>query len=289
LLLPKLGSVAQSAATYQTIRNALSSNKAKYHGRNYSIFLQGSYGNNTNIYAESDVDVVMLLNDVYFSDLDRLSEEDKLAFDAAWIPSTYQYNDFKNDVLQVLVDAFGNDVKAGSKAISVQANGGRRKSDVLVACQFRRYWKFKSHSNSLYDEGICFFNSEGVQIANYPKQHSENLTTKHQNTYERLKPMIRVMKNLKCKLVDDGIVDSGIAPSYYIEGLLFNVPNSKFGATFGETFVDTMNWIQNEGIKNEFLCANKQYYLLRSGFHTSWEPDDAEKFIKAAINLWNDW
>jgi ABC-type iron transport system FetAB ATPase subunit len=106
------------------------------------VFLQGSYGNGTNIYAESDVDVVIRLDDVYFSDLTNLSPEDKAAFDNAFIPATYTYDEYKRDVLKALTDRFGADAQIGDKAIAIAANGGRRKADVIAAMQFRRYWKF---------------------------------------------------------------------------------------------------------------------------------------------------
>ena len=58
------------------------------------------------------------------------------------------------------------------------------KADVIAAIQYRRYHKFLSMSDQVYDEGICFFNSAGECIANYPKQHSANCTAKHQATKE---------------------------------------------------------------------------------------------------------
>lgn len=57
----KQGSVTQSSTTYQIIRNALLDAKAVYADKTFEVFLQGSYGNDTNIYAESDVDTVMRL------------------------------------------------------------------------------------------------------------------------------------------------------------------------------------------------------------------------------------
>lgn len=283
------GSITQSAATYNTIKNALEATSAAYHGKNYKVFLQGSYGNDTNIYAESDVDVVILLEDVYYSDVAQLSPEDKEAYDEAFIPASYSYDEYKKGVLKALADRFGSDVKAGDKAIAVAANGSRRKADVIAAMQFRRYWKFKSTSDTSYDEGICFFNGAGERIANYPKQHSENLTTKHQDSKTWLKPMVRVLKNLRSKLVADGALKADIAPSYYLEGLLYNVPSEKFGSSHTDCFVDAMNWIQTEADKSKLVCANEQYYLLWNGSQTSWERDNAEAFMSAAIRLWNEW
>lgn len=283
------GSITQSAATYNTIKSALEASDTGYDGKSYKVFLQGSYGNDTNIYAESDVDVVIRLDDVYFSDLTNLTPEDRTAYDNAFVPATYKYNEFKQDVLKALTDKFGADVKVGDKAIAIAPNGSRRKADVIAAMQFRRYWKFKGTYDAVYDEGICFFNGNGDQIANYPKQHSENLTTKHQNSNKWLKPMIRILKNLRSKLVADGKLKAGIAPSYYLEGLLYNVPSDKFRVSYSESFINAMNWIQTEADKDKLVCANEQYYLLWDGSHTSWNKADANTFLNAAIEAWKNW
>lgn len=104
----------------------------------------------------------------------------------------------------VLQGQYGSAAKVGDKAIAIDANGSRRKSDVIVATQFRRCSKFRSSNDSEYVEGICFFNAAGERIANYPKQHSANLTAKHQASSKWLKPMARVFKNMRSRLVDDG-------------------------------------------------------------------------------------
>lgn len=283
------GSIAQSAATYRTIKDALENTNSAYYGKNFHVFLQGSYGNDTNIYSESDVDVVIRLDDVYYSDLTSLSPEDRAAYDCAFIPATYAYDQYKRDVVKALVDRFGSAVKVGGKAIAIAANGSRRKADVIVAMQFRRYWNFKGIYDTQYVKGICFFNGAGKLIANYPRQHSENLTSKHQGTSRWLKPMIRILKNLRSNLIDHGQLQSGIAPSYYLEGLLYNVPNENFGSSYADSFVNAINWIQREADKSKLVCANEQYYLLRSGTPTSWEPTNVDAFINVAIRCWNAW
>lgn len=283
------GSVMQSAATYNAIKNALESTNAAYHAKDFKVFLQGSYGNDTNIYAESDVDVVIQLDDVYFSDVTSLPPADKEAYDRAFVPATYSYDQYRSDVVSALISRFATDVTNGHKAIAVAANGNRRKADVIAAMQFRRYWKFRSAYDSSYDEGICFFTSDGQQIVNYPKQHSENLTIKHQASNGWLKPMIRVLKNMRRKLVADGVLNASVAPSYYLEGLLYNVPSGKFGLSYEDSFVNAINWIQSEADKSKLVCANEQYYLLWEGPPTSWKPSNAEALLQAVIKQWNEW
>lgn len=189
------GSITQSCNTYNSIKNVLEASSTPYAGKNFKVFLQGSYGNDTNIYAESDVDIVIRLDDCFFSDLDNLSEQEKAAYKQAFSGAEYTLTTFKQDVLDVLRKQYGSAVKPGTKAITIDGNGSRRKADVIVSCQYRRYSRFRSSSDSDYVEGICFFNSAGERIANYPKQHSANLTSKHQATSSWLKPMVRILKN----------------------------------------------------------------------------------------------
>ena len=283
------GSITQSANTYNSIKNVLEASTTPYAAKNFKVFLQGSYGNDTNIYAESDVDIVIRLDDCFHSDLESLPEDEKAAYKQAFSDATYTYTDFKRDVLSVLTTQYGSAVKSGDKAIAIEANGPRRKSDVIVATQFRRCSKFRSSSGSTYVEGICFFNAAGERIANYPKQHSANLTTKHQASSKWLKPMARVFKNMRSRMVDDDLIKGGVAPSYYIECLLYNVPNDKLTSSYQDCVVNTLNWYRQEAKKVDLVCANEQYYLLRDGYHTCWPQANCDAFVDAAVKLWNEW
>jgi hypothetical protein len=85
-----------------------------------------------------------------------------------------------------------------------------------MATQFRRY--YSGNWPLRYATGTCFFASTaGTRIVNYPKQHSANRTTKHQDTNRRFKPMVRVLKNLRNCMIDNGVVEAGLARSYLLE------------------------------------------------------------------------
>jgi hypothetical protein len=158
------GSITQSSATYAAVKRALEAPDAKYAGRDYEVFLQGSYGNDTNIYAESDVDVVIRLDATYYHDTSALTPQDLAVFNAAFFPADYPYRDFEADVVSALTRAFGGGaVEAGSKAVKIKAEGGRRKADVVVAAEFRRY--YSGPSGLQFVRGICFFDLGGNRIA----------------------------------------------------------------------------------------------------------------------------
>jgi hypothetical protein len=284
------GATVTSATTYQTIKAALEDPDANYPDRKFNVFLQGSYGNDTNIWTESDVDVVIRYYGAFYDDIEQRPADEQAAFQAAYpVKYKYVYKDFKEHVTQRLRSNFGDSVKPGTKAITIEAGGSRRKADVIVAFEFHRYYKFKSIYDESHATGMCFFLKDNTRVANYPDQHSENLTTKHQATDNKFKPIIRIFKNLRSKLIEDGIIAKGSAPSYYIEGLLWNVPDPEFVGDFQDITLSILKWLYDTPDRSEFLCANRQYYLLRDGFHTSWPTADGENFINAAINLWNEW
>jgi hypothetical protein len=282
------GSVVQSAATYQSVKRALEAGTTNYRNRNFQVFLQGSYGNDTNIFAESDVDVVIRYNDAFFHDLSALPPEQQSAFSSHFKDGDYSYNKFKSDVQAALESAFGTAVKAGSKAIEIAANGSRRSSDVIVAFEFRRYHRFNGSTDQNFDTGICFFRKDETRTANYPKQHSANCTAKHQATDGNFKPLVRILKNLRGRLVETGKLAEGVAPSYFIEGLLYNVPNENFTGNYSEMFVASLNWLHQQTGRSKWVCANEQYYLLRDD-PVCWSDDSCSKFIDAVIAAWNGW
>ncbi len=69
----KQGAMKQSRDTYATVKDVTEASDALYANEGYASFLQGSYGNDTNIYADSDVDVVMRLESTYYKDISQLS------------------------------------------------------------------------------------------------------------------------------------------------------------------------------------------------------------------------
>lgn len=285
------GSKIQSASTYQTIYNALTDPGAPYAKRSFDIFLQGSYGNDTNIYADSDVDVVIRLTSIYYDDDSLLDSTEKRLLSGVGLqaPPAYDFATFKREVASWLTQKFGNGVRAGNKAIFVPGNGtSRRDADVLACVEHRTYRSYAYVGSRDYDEGICFWTNAGVKIVNYPKQHSSNCTTKHQGTGNRFKPSVRILKNMRNAMVRDGHLTVGVAPSYFLEGMLSNVPNSGFVTSYQMTFTNEMNWLRQCNAQ-QLLCANGIHPLLRNGSQVSWNSGDFATFLSAAAQYWTNW
>jgi len=284
----KVGSQTQSKDTYAAILDALEDRNAGYAG-NIEIFLQGSYGNDTNVFGkDNDVDIVMLCDKSYFRDLSQLSPADLATYKADEGVPSYPFAKFKADVIQVLKNRFGTDVDtSGSKAVRIKANSGRRNTDVLICQEFRRYWKYTGSKDD-YTRGIGFLTAGGALIENYPKFHSMALTAKHQVTHEWLKPTIRIFKNIRNRLIDEKKLESGVAPSYYLEGLLWNAPIGVFGNNYSATVLNCLNWM-NKVDENQLLCANAVLPLLGENSPVKWSNVNFRNFRSQAVSLWNDW
>jgi hypothetical protein len=284
----KQGSVTQSQATYATVRGVLERSDAPYSAKDVSIFLQGSYGNDTNIYADSDVDIVIRLDATFYKDLSDLSDAEKVAYKGAFSDASYSYNQFRTDVIQHLRTHYGSAVQPGKKAIFIQGNESRRDADVLAAAQYRKYRRFQSLSDQRYVEGIVFWTTDGAEIINYPKQHSANCTTKHQETKSWFKPTVRILKNMRNAMIAKGYIKDGLAPSYFLEGMLYNVPNDKFGTSYQDTVVDAINWLLGCD-RTKLVCANEMYYLLHPTSPVTWRAESLDSYLTAVKKFWDEW
>lgn len=275
------GAVQQSRDTYRSIRQALEEADAPFADKEFSIFLQGSYGNDTNIRGvESDVDVVICLESTFSFDIDALAPAAQALFDRAHPRPTYVHSDFKRDVITHLRKVFGRGVSAGNKAIKVPAYGSRRSADVLPAVLHRHYFHFGSLLTTEYAEGIAFYTSYGNRVVNYPHQHADNCTRKHQRTDQKFKPMVRIIKNMRNDLIERRIIRDGIAPSYFIEGLLYNVPDVNFRHPRYTGIIEScLYWITRSDW-SAFRCANEQSPLLGQSLVT-WPEEDCGAFVKA--------
>jgi hypothetical protein len=138
-----------------------------------------------------------------------------------------------------------------------------------------------------YVLGVTFPTSAGDWIINYPKQHSDNCTTKHQATNGWYKPLVRIFKNLRTRMAADGLIADGLAPSYYIEGLLYNVPNEQFGRNYTDTFCNCVNWLAKTD-KSKLVCANQMYFLLGNS-KVQWTSGACDQFLNAVIGFWQNW
>ncbi|WP_429818068.1 nucleotidyltransferase domain-containing protein [Ensifer sp. B1-9] len=277
-----------SRDTYRAVKEVLEDWRAPFADKRPNVFLQGSYGNDTNVARESDVDVVSMIDTTFAHDADTLRTEQYEAFQGAYKGSAaYSYRQYKADVTAWLITNYGKEVTPGKKAIFIPAGKNRRDCDVLPAIEYRYYYSFKSLTDQSYASGICFYLPDGTQIVNYPKQHSANCTSKHQQTDSWFKPTVRIYKNMRNCMIDRRVLPEGIAPSYFIEGMLYNVPTEMFGKSFQKTVAATYDFIA-QADRSQFKCANGIHSLLGST-PVTWSATNCQTFLDALLRLWREW
>lgn len=286
-VMANIGAQVTSKETYATVKLALDNEDAGYADKSYKVFLQGSYGNDTNIMKESDVDVVIRLDSIFTYDIDNLPVEQQADFKSKHPAATYTHVHFRDHVLEVLTERFGDDVVPGTKAVLIQPRNNRRKTDVLIATQHRKY-SWYAPGNEHQVTGISFHKADGTRVRNFPTQHRDNMVAKNQATNEWFKHIVRIFKNARQKLIEQGVLDVGVAPSYYLEGLLYNVPNDKFGTSYSDSLVQVINWLY-EADRSTFVCANEQYTLLDGNADVTWNTKDCNAYLNGIIGLWKGW
>ena len=74
-----IGALASSKTTYDSIKSCLG-NYTFPEGMKYDIYLQGSYGNSTNIRGDSDVDIIAELTSSFKYKISALSEKEQNIF-----------------------------------------------------------------------------------------------------------------------------------------------------------------------------------------------------------------
>ncbi|MCI4441865.1 MAG: nucleotidyltransferase [Lentimicrobium sp.] len=275
------GAITTAKATADSIKNALNTYYNWPEGIKFETYLQGSYKNDTNIRGDMDVDVVVQLNTTFCS---NLNEEQKTILGIT--PAGYKWKDFRDDVFQALKDYYDStDITEGNKSIKVKGSNNRLPADVVVCIQYRKYYKLEPNA---YIEGMCFWSkNDNRQIINYPKIHYDNGVSKHQNSNNWYKPTVRTFKNIRNYLHDNYYISKDLVPSYFLECMLYNVPTSKFGVSYQETFCNVVNWLAKANL-DDFICQNEQLKLF-GPTPEQWNINQAKDFIKKIISLWNNW
>lgn len=284
------GATASSSAAYNAIRHSLTKNGAPTATLGLNIYLQGSYGNDTNIYGDSDVDVVVLFENTFHKDMSAWTPQQQALHEQVYRTADYQWAHLKRDVLASLRQHFGNgSVTEGSKSIKVQTSHTGRPSDVIPALQFRRYGPFTDINNPSAHWGIQFFDSSNNPIVNYPKYHIDRGVEKNQaeRTSGRYKCVVRIFKNLRNHMVASGLLPEGAAPSYFLECMLFNVPDDLFKLPFDQAVPAIIAHLRATS-PTGWLCQNGVTNFIGTD-GTQWTAAKYAAFHSAAQTAWERW
>lgn len=273
--------------THQQIRKAIE--QAEHlKGKDIEVYLQGSYANSTNIKLDSDVDVVVQLNSVWNRDISAMPRDQQIAYLASVHISDYDVTQFRLDVFKALSDYFGSAyVRPGNKSIKLLGNGSRVNADILPCLEYRNYEYFHTSANQKYIQGIRFLTQDaGKEIINYPKLHISNGEDKNgeHRTDVMYKHLVRIFKNAKRQLVEKYGFDPKIAPSYFIECSIYNVPDNHFSSNYRATVNDVLEFILRRCTPAQMTTVSHQH-LLFGPEPWQWNKEHAGAFFGAVERL----
>jgi len=211
------------------IRDKVEATLRSTFGDSIRVFLQGSYKNRTNVRRESDIDIVVEYTGTYYHELHMLSPNELQRYWELHTPVTYQYHQFKDDVTKILTSEFAaGEVERKDKCIKIKRYGESTHADVIPSFTHNCYVT----ATTVAHKGIHFVTDAGIDTFNYPEHHHENGEAKNVITEGKFKDTVRILKNIKYDLVDASVIAEKDMPSYFIESLVWNVPNSIFYQTY---------------------------------------------------------
>ena len=236
----------------------------------YEVFLQGSYKNDTNLGGDSDVDVVVRLNQRLRPRVAELSGR-QLQEDASHQGAYQRWKSFRDHALKAMRARFGNAAESGRKTLKVPKGKIPADADLVVTLRFR--------------EGIAFYLSdEGRWVVSFPQQHHDRGQKKEEATGRRFKRTIRMFKAARNRLVENKRLTKSDASSYFIECMLYNVPDDLFKPKLAPTHMGIVDWLKTAKL-DEFECQNGRVDLFGQG-QELWSTKKARAFVKALQGLW---
>lgn len=283
---------AKASSAARMIKEAIRKSPALA-GKNFEVYATGSYRNNTNTRADSDIDVAIVLTDACWSDLpsDGSLTREMLGLTTA----TYGLTEFRDEVGRALVAKFGaGGVSAGDKAYNVHETSSRLDADAAVFLAYRRYsGKRSAEGLWLYDSGVETRprSDANRRIVNWHQQHYDRGLARHEATKRRYKRVVRILKRLRTEMTEQGTPQAKAAaadvPSFLIECLCFNASDSCFYKRedtiyddVSAVIADLWNACKDSSRANNLLEVSRMKLLFGSG--NQWKPEQAQEFLLRA-------
>lgn len=263
------------------IRQAIQAHPA-FDGVGLRVFAKGSYANNTNVKADSDVDIAVECTEaVYWEEAKPDTRQPPIGnpYRGEWTPEK-----LRAELVAALQEKFPGGVDAsGSTAIQILPGSSRVNADVVPCFSYRYYL-----ASDNWREGTMVFKKDLTRICNYPNQQHSNGKAKNVRTGNRYKRIVRIFKRIENAMVAEGLHRE--VPSFFVECLVYNCPDEVLaGGTWTESVKKALVhlWTLLEGEEtadssSRMLEVNECKYLFHSA--QGWTRQDGRDFIQAAWN-----
>ncbi|WP_067899904.1 hypothetical protein [Nocardia vaccinii] len=271
------------------VRRAVGSWASYWGETNLKYVPKGSYANNTNVRQDSDVDIAVVRTAFWYIDDSALMPADKVMRSHRDYP--FEGIEFRNDLAVFLKSEWGDGCDTtGTTAIELVENTGRVKADIVPSFKFCKY-DYDADGRVVQHCGQKVFRTDGTSVVNYPDQQLENGRAKNVATGGRYKKLVRILKRAENELVKSGHLEA--LPSYFMECLMYRVPNDYFGHTGDSGLTDDLTaaiayiWsATNPGAPAQGWKEPNEIKPL-FGLGQKWAMDDAHNLMLHVFGLFD--
>ena len=235
------------------------------------IIDKGSSHNNTNVKLQADVDYSLVNENTFFCKLPAGYTKEHFGL----IDSSESFSLYKQSIINSVYRHFSpvEIDNSKDKCTTIKKNSSRVDIDVVPTFRYRLYY-----TDGSWENGVAFYSDSDVLIVNFPEQHTKNGIEKNNNTGRKYKRIVRILKRLKTKMIEDGILVSDNITSFLIESLVWNVDDDIFNQN--GSYLEILRNVLVEIHDNTSEDWNEVSNMLRL-FHADrkWTVSDVKTFI----------
>lgn len=270
---------------------------------NIDIYFHGSYANKSNIYFPSNLEIMVEITTAKRFSPEEVSLENNYFVD---VPIEFGPKEFRLLLTQVLREMMGDRLVEQPKFLRLtDLENIKHNIDITPCISFYHYEKGakKKDADILRHKGVLVYDTSiDRNIVTFPRIHAQKGFDKDQETRGNFKRFVRVFKTLHSLNINEfSFASPSIASGYFIECLLYNVPNYLFydartnvnvakgsapkPESMNEIFNKIMNYLVNADM-NDFICQNGIWNLFGTAAEF-WSTKRAEAFLGSIIRLYS--
>ena len=259
---PGVSFIERAASQHGTITSLIENPSGLASELSPQCFLQGSYKQNTAIYTINDIDIVALCS---------------LWFPSSGGPGKHWSRDeiFATISASLLQDGrYKDKIRYTAESMCIKVDLGI-KVEILPAVYKAGIFE---HT---YEPIYLYRPEERAWVEGYPRSHQRLLSQKNSRSYDNFVPAIKIIKHLNAKYRLD-------ITSFYIECLLFSIPDSLFRGQAADYIPTLLNHIRS--LSASYWYSNSlQTPLGDRHVHTSpeWKYESWKNFYDHC-DFWND-
>ncbi len=250
-----------------------------------AIYLQGCYACHTNTRFQSKLEIIVEVKKTREYDYNTMIRTDMKMRDNFFIDFDHYFDvqHFKNLLAEEIRKILRVKVSMEKTTILVPAFGNLQHSIDIFPCFKYKYFRPEGgsiRSKLVYDQSV------DEHFLMFTNLHTVNGNLKDNITQGNFKKIVRLVKNIVAISARE---DNNIhyVRGYYIECLLYNVPNEMYFSHDGKlssVFLKVINWLNFANL-DDFVCQN-QIWSLWGNADGFWHQSAARQFINDLIEFY---